>query len=224
MVTDISINADVFIEQFTYEYYGAGDVSYTLNLAVRRELIVQVVPAPVIPPTSADSAYGTVSLSNVLGSIDVRQQPSVNAKILGTIANRTRIQLLGRQGNWYIIPYSTGTDGKAYVYASHVVTGSQAQASGSGSGSGSGVEGSGWSDSGGGGGGGGSGSSKSGSTKSTSGTYTVKSGDTLYAVAKAVLGDGTRYNELYELNKDAIFASNEGMDCSKVTIHPGMVL
>ena len=33
-------------------------------------------------------------------------------------------------------------------------------------------------------------------------TYTVKSGDCLWNIAKKYLGDGSRYNEIYNLNKD----------------------
>lgn len=35
-------------------------------------------------------------------------------------------------------------------------------------------------------------------------TYTVKSGDCLWNIAKKHLGDGSRYKEIYELNKDKI--------------------
>lgn len=231
MVTDLSVNADVFIEKLNYEFYGIGDISYTLTLTVRRELLVTVVPAPVIPPTSAEAAFGTVSLSNATGNIDVRQQPSTSAKILGTIANRTRLQLLGRQGNWYIIPYATGTDGKAYVYASHIVIGTVTTTTATGGGSTGGSSGIG--SNGGSGGGssgstkktGGSGSSKTGSTSSsTGGDYQIKSGDSLYSIAKATLGDGSRWQEIYDLNKSAIDAANSGKSCSKYTVYAGASL
>lgn len=35
-------------------------------------------------------------------------------------------------------------------------------------------------------------------------TYTVKSGDCLWNISKKYLGDGSRYNEIYNLNKDKI--------------------
>jgi len=35
-------------------------------------------------------------------------------------------------------------------------------------------------------------------------TYTVKSGDCLWNIAKKLLGDGSRYTEIYNLNKDKI--------------------
>ena len=44
----------------------------------------------------------------------------------------------------------------------------------------------------------------------TSQTYTVKSGDTLWAIAKKYLGDGSRYPEIYEANK-SIIGSNPNL-------------
>jgi len=46
--------------------------------------------------------------------------------------------------------------------------------------------------------------------------YTVKSGDCLWNIAKKYLGDGSRYNEIYGLNKDKIKNPN--------LIYPGQVL
>lgn len=48
-------------------------------------------------------------------------------------------------------------------------------------------------------------------------TYTVKSGDTLYGIAKQVLGDGSRWQEIYSANTGAI-----GKDPN--LIRPGQVL
>jgi LysM repeat protein len=48
-------------------------------------------------------------------------------------------------------------------------------------------------------------------------TYTVKSGDTLWAIAKRVLGDGGRWREIYNNNTDVI-----GKDPN--LIRPGQVL
>ena len=47
---------------------------------------------------------------------------------------------------------------------------------------------------------------KSGSTGNNDATtdYTVKRGDTLWAIAKTYLGSGSRYTEIYALNKDVI--------------------
>ncbi len=40
--------------------------------------------------------------------------------------------------------------------------------------------------------------------KKVNGTYTVKSGDCLWAIAQLQLGDGSRWSEIYNLNKDTI--------------------
>jgi nucleoid-associated protein YgaU len=48
-------------------------------------------------------------------------------------------------------------------------------------------------------------------------TYTVKSGDTLWAIAKKYLGAGNRYSEIYSANKSVI-GSNPNL------IKPGQVL
>ena len=47
-------------------------------------------------------------------------------------------------------------------------------------------------------------------------TYTVKKGDSLWAIAKKFLGNGARYNEIYELNKGTI-GKNPNL------IYPGQV-
>ncbi len=47
-------------------------------------------------------------------------------------------------------------------------------------------------------------------------TYTVKSGDCLWNIAKKYLGDGSRYTEIYNLNKDKIKNPN--------LIYPGQIL
>ncbi len=47
-------------------------------------------------------------------------------------------------------------------------------------------------------------------------TYTVKAGDTLWAIAKKFLGNGSRYPEIYDLNK-AIIGPDPNL------IHPGQV-
>lgn len=211
MVTDLSVNVDVFIEAFTYDYYGIGNVSYTLNLTTRKELTVTTVPAPPPPPPKENDpdeggskTYGIVKVSSRL---NVRQKASTSAKILGTLKNGTRVEILGSTGNWYIIPYASGTNGKAYVYKSYVKLETQ---SGGGS-------------SGGGSSGGGSGSGGS-SGSSGSGSYKVKSGDSLYSIAKAMLGDGNRWMEIYNLNKSAIDAANKGKAVSKYTLTTGMSL
>lgn len=59
-------------------------------------------------------------------------------------------------------------------------------------------------------------SAEAATTAATAQTYTVKSGDTLWAIAKKFLGNGSRYMEIYEANK-AIIGSNPNL------IYPGQV-
>lgn len=53
-------------------------------------------------------------------------------------------------------------------------------------------------------------------SQSTGRTYTVAKGDSLWRIAKRELGDGRRYTEIYELNRDIIRNAN--------LIYPGQVL
>lgn len=52
-------------------------------------------------------------------------------------------------------------------------------------------------------------------------THTVVKGDCLWAIAQKYLGNGNRYPEIYELNKDTIDARNKGTGNTKYTIYPG---
>ncbi len=53
-------------------------------------------------------------------------------------------------------------------------------------------------------------------------SYTVKSGDSMWAIAKRIYGDGSKYTELYEKNKSIIDSKN-GNSADKFTIYPGQV-
>ena len=52
-------------------------------------------------------------------------------------------------------------------------------------------------------------------------TYTVVSGDSLWAIAQRYLNNGNRYNEIYTLNQSIIDARNKGTGNPKFTIYPG---
>lgn len=54
-------------------------------------------------------------------------------------------------------------------------------------------------------------------------TYTVKAGDCLWSIAQQCLGAGSRYGEIYDLNKSEIDAKNSGTGNPKYTIYPGQV-
>lgn len=217
MVTELSVNADVFIESFAYEYYGVDNVSYTINLTARRDLTISTLPAQttlsddVNTASSGSATDGVVNLKNTASFLNVRQKPSTGSLSIGRLNHGAHIQILSKSGNWYIIPFSSGIDGKAYVYSSYVSVPSQNTTSGTTAGSsGSGQSGS---------------KAKSvSSLKTASSTCTVMNDDTLYTIAKAMLGNGSRYEEIYTLNKQAIDERNKGKSVSKYTIYPGQVL
>jgi nucleoid-associated protein YgaU len=55
--------------------------------------------------------------------------------------------------------------------------------------------------------------------------YTVKTGDTLWGIASAQLGNGDRWTELWELNKTALIERDSRNATSKGRwVYPGMVL
>lgn len=54
-------------------------------------------------------------------------------------------------------------------------------------------------------------------------TYSVTKGDSLWAIAQKLLGDGSRYMELYEANSSTIDSMNAQYGNSKYTIYPGQV-
>lgn len=55
-------------------------------------------------------------------------------------------------------------------------------------------------------------------------TYTVKHGDSMWEIAKKYLGDGSKYKQLYNMNKDLIDKRNAKEGTSKYTIYTGQVL
>ena len=55
-------------------------------------------------------------------------------------------------------------------------------------------------------------------------TYTVASGDSLWAIAQKRLNNGNRYPEIYALNQAVIDGRNKGTGNPKYTIYPGQVL
>ncbi|MCL1866304.1 MAG: LysM peptidoglycan-binding domain-containing protein, partial [Oscillospiraceae bacterium] len=56
-----------------------------------------------------------------------------------------------------------------------------------------------------------------------SNTYTVVKGDSMWLIAHKFLGDGSRYKELYNMNKSVIDAGNKGTGNPTYTIYPGQV-
>ena len=111
LITDLSINADVFIESFTGEYYGIGDFSYSISLTTLRSLTVTTVaapPVPVVPPEEEPPAeaekpkqYGQVKTNG--SRLNIRKKTSTSSSIIGKLQNGAKVEILGKTGNWYII-------------------------------------------------------------------------------------------------------------------------
>ncbi|MCL2087665.1 MAG: LysM peptidoglycan-binding domain-containing protein [Oscillospiraceae bacterium] len=55
-------------------------------------------------------------------------------------------------------------------------------------------------------------------------TYTVVPGDSLWAIAEKMMGDGNKYPQLYEANKSVIDPRNQQYAQPKYTIYAGQVL
>lgn len=126
LVTELSINVDVFIESFVYDYFGTGNASYTINLTKRIQLSVTTTPAPVIPPASTESQETAESTDNKKygivtgGSVNVRKGPSTKYKSYGTKHKGDKVEILDKSGNWYKIVYEKGEGGVAWMSASYI--------------------------------------------------------------------------------------------------------
>ncbi len=57
-------------------------------------------------------------------------------------------------------------------------------------------------------------------TKPAAGTYTVKTGDCLWNIARSELGSGSRWKEIYQLNRDSIRNPNQ-IQVGQVLVLPG---
>ncbi len=55
-------------------------------------------------------------------------------------------------------------------------------------------------------------------------TYTVIAGDCLWSIAQRMMGNGSRYKELYNTNKSVIDPPNQKYSMPAYTIYPGQVL
>ncbi len=217
LITDITVNDEVFIESFEWNYAGGmGDVSYSIVLTKRRTLSISTIPPPAtVPPDTTDTTtdpaaqsktYGSVRLNNKNSHLNVRQKRSTSSKIIGKLNHGEKVELLGKKGNWYTIPYSKGVDGKGYVYSSYIKTGSS-----SGKGSSASKKKS-------------SSSSSSKKKKKGGATHTVRNGETLYAISKKYYGTMYNAHRIYNANKSAIDAKNKGLLVSKYRVVAGMRL
>lgn len=100
-----------------------------------REIFLDVLkeerPADNEAPGAGTGKVGVVTLRDRNSHLNVRKRPSSSSKILGKLKQGATVTILGKTGSWYIIPYASGDDGKAYVYSSYIRT----EAAGTGPGS-----------------------------------------------------------------------------------------
>jgi len=206
MVTGLGISDDVFIESFRREYAGGnGDIKYHISLVKNRAMKMRVVPPKSVDNSgdggggdggSKSGKYGTVTLNNKNSNLNVRKGAGMSYAIIGKLKHNTKVEILSKSGSWYQIPYGSG---KGWVHSSYVKVISQPSSSTT------------------------TNTNTAGGQPSAGSTYTVKAGDSLYSIAKAKLGSGPRYTEIYKLNQAAIDARNKGKPVSKYTIYAGQV-
>ncbi|MGI6224818.1 MAG: SH3 domain-containing protein [Peptococcales bacterium] len=122
MLTEATINEEVFIEALSYEHKPNGNIGYNITLTARRALTIKTVPAPPAPPKSTGTAgaakqYGRVRLSNPNGTAPVLREPKAGARTMGYIRHNEQVEILGTSGNYYRIPYqgSTGYVLRRYI-------------------------------------------------------------------------------------------------------------
>lgn len=78
-------------------------------------------PLPPPPQPTVAPVGGTTSTQ-----INVRAEPSTSSNVLGIIPANTNVEITGKDpgGNWWQINYTEGMDGKGWVTAQYVTTGS----------------------------------------------------------------------------------------------------
>lgn len=205
MVTELCINEDVFIEGFNYEYRGIGDCSYTINLSVRRELTITTVPMETLPEDSPAAVATQTGKVKGAKSVKYRSEPSNKATVLGSHPKGTVLQLISKKGSWWKFEQADAPEGFAWMNKKYIKV--TATKTSSGKKMKDAIK-----------------SVNKGIDTKKSNTYTVQSGDTLYTIAKSQLGDGTRYMELYMLNRTSIDSLNFGKEENRLTIYVGLIL
>lgn len=204
MITEIDLVEDVFIERLETKYAGgAGDIAYSIALTKVKEIVMRTMPPASLPPASAGSAaaQSDAAAGKKYGTVRLNNK---NSNLNVRKGAGTKYAIIGKlkHGTKVELLKKSGSwyqipykSGKGWVYGSYIKVISQPS---------------------------GAGAAKAQAKKSA--TYTVKSGDSLYKIAKAKLGSGNRYGEIYRLNQSAIDKKNKGKSVDRYTIYPGQVL
>ena len=192
------INQDVFIETLNSVYQGAhGDIRCSITLVRYPDLTISTLPAQGGGGTAGAGSgrYGLITMNKKSGKLKIRAKPNASAKVLDKLPNGSTLEILGESGNWYQVRTPEGVEG--YANKKYVLeTGAS----------------------------GGLDLGGAYTVPSHSPVYTVKAGDTLYTIAKAQLGSGSRYTEIYKLNKKAIDKANKSQKVNRYNVEPGMAL
>ena len=107
-----------------YNYLVNQQTTASTESAVAITLNPQDTTAETVKVVSDDATAQGSGLVSVLGEVNVRREPSLDADILGTLASNSKVTVYdtvsNEEGNWYLISSDTV---QGYVSASYVVTG-----------------------------------------------------------------------------------------------------
>lgn len=98
------------------------EASPTLTLASPTPAPSQTPLPTATPIPSSPTATFTPIEGRVIAQINVRSGPNVNYSSLGILESGQKIQILGRDqsGDWYVIAYPSGPQGRGWVTATYV--------------------------------------------------------------------------------------------------------
>lgn len=102
MLTESTINDDVFVESFSYEYSGLDNIAYNITLTKYRALIVTTSPPP--PSKSNETGGSGYPTGKITGKkVAYRKGPGNKYKKLGSLKKGKEVTIYETKGNWYKI-------------------------------------------------------------------------------------------------------------------------
>lgn len=130
MLTEATINEDVFIESFTYEYQGKDTVTYSITLTAKRALTIKTVPPPPVPvkppgkppstPNPAKVRTGHIVMSNPNERAPVLYEPKAGARAIDHYRHGLAVGIYERIGNYYPVLHNAGPLGYGYILERYV--------------------------------------------------------------------------------------------------------